>query len=55
VPISARVWQRSGDLIIKVELAEPWNSNRALAVEVDRGLFFLPSGFGVKQKKEEFP
>jgi alpha-L-fucosidase len=37
------------DSIIKLELAETWNSNAVVPVEVDKGFFFPQPGLGVKQ------
>lgn len=37
------------DVIIKIELAEPWNTDAVVPVEVDKGWFHPQPGFGVKQ------
>ncbi len=37
------------DTIIKVELAEAWNSSTVVPVEIDRGVFFPQPALGVKQ------
>lgn len=37
------------DSILKIELAEPWNTDAVLPVEVDKGWFHPQPGLGVKQ------
>ena len=37
------------DTIIRVELAEPWNTSSVVPVEIDQGWFSPQSSFGVKQ------
>ena len=37
------------DVIIKLELAEPWNSDAVVPVEFDKGLYSSQPGLGVKQ------
>jgi len=37
------------DQIIKIELAEPWNTNAVVPVEVDKGWFHSEASLGVKQ------
>jgi hypothetical protein len=37
------------DRIIKIELAESWNPNTVIPVEMDKGWFSPQPNFGVKQ------
>jgi hypothetical protein len=39
----------TADIIVKVELAEPWNTSAVVPVEHDKGWLSPQPGFGVKQ------